>query len=136
MSTTQRSAATGLPIRIRRAKDLNAAYDDYMDDIDAIWNNADSDDDVAWATARFQVGVLQQQADNNYQDADMEKIQYDQTEAGLVYQAQQLMVTYEQSRYNMENLQSARNLMQAQYEATAARQGSRHGNPGRCAGVH
>ena len=77
---------------------------------------------MAWATARFQVGVLQQQADNNYQDADMEKIQYDQTEAGLVYQAQQLMVTYEQSRYNMENLQSARNLMQAQYEATAARQ--------------
>ena len=106
----------------QKGKDLNAAYDDYMDDIDAIWNNADSDDDVAWATARFQVGVLQQQADNNYQDADMEKIQYDQTEAGLVYQAQQLMVTYEQSRYNMENLQSARNLMQAQYEATAARQ--------------
>ena len=100
----------------------NIDADDYMDDIDAIWNNADSDDDVAWATARFQVGVLQQQADNNYQDADMEKIQYDQTEAGLVYQAQQLMVTYEQSRYNMENLQSARNLMQAQYEATAARQ--------------
>ena len=69
-----------------------------------------------------QVGVLQQQADNNYQDADMEKIQYDQTEAGLVYQAQQLMVTYEQSRYNMENLQSARNLLKAQYEATVARQ--------------
>ena len=106
----------------QKGKDLNAAYDDYMDDIDAIWNNADSDDDVAWATARFQVGVLQQQADNNYQDADMEKIQYDQTEAGLVYQAQQLMVTYEQSRYNMENLQSARNLLKAQYEATVARQ--------------
>ena len=52
----------------------------------------------------------------------MEKIQYDQTEAGLVYQAQQLMVTYEQSRYNMENLQSARNLLKAQYEATVARQ--------------
>ena len=106
----------------QKGKDLNAAYDDYMDDIDAIWNNADSDDDVAWATARFQVGVLQQQADNNYQDADMEKIQYDQTEAGLVYQAQQLMVTYEQSRYNLENLQSARNLLQSQYEATVARQ--------------
>ena len=37
-------------------------------------------------TPGSKVGVLQQQADNNYQDADMEKIQYDQTEAGLVYQ--------------------------------------------------
>lgn len=106
----------------QKGKNLNAAYNDFMNDIDIIWNNADTDSEVAWATARFQVGVLQQQADNNYQDADMEKIQYDQTEAGLVYQAQQLMVTYEQSRYNMENLQSARNLLQTQYEATVARQ--------------
>lgn len=106
----------------QKGKDLNVAYDDYMDDIEAIWDNADDEDDIAWATARFQVGLLQQQADNNYQDADMEKIQYDQTEAGLVYQAQQMMVTYEQSKYTMENLQSARSLLQAQYEAAAARQ--------------
>lgn len=105
----------------QKGKDLNAAYDDYMDDIDLIWNSADSDDDVAWASARYTVGMLQYQADNNYQDAEMEKIQYDQTEAGLVYQAQQMMVTYEQSRYNLENLQSARNLLQAQYDAVAAR---------------
>ena len=106
----------------QKGKDLNVAYDDYMDDIEAIWDNADDEDDIAWATARFQVGLLQQQADNNYQDADMEKIQYDQTEAGLVYQAQQMMVTYEQSKYTMENLQSARSLLQAQYEAAVARQ--------------
>lgn len=106
----------------QKGKDLNAAYDDYMDDIDLIWDTADDDDDVAWASARYTVGMLQYQADNNYQDADMEKIQYDQTEAGLVYQAQQMMVTYEQSRYSMENLRSARNLLQSQYEATAARQ--------------
>lgn len=105
----------------QKGKDLNAAYDDYMDDIDLIWNSADSDDDVAWASARYTVGLLQYQADNNYQDAEMEKIQYDQTEAGLVYQAQQMMVTYEQSRYNLENLQSARNLLQAQYDAVTAR---------------
>lgn len=106
----------------QKGKDLNDVYDDFMDDIDAIWNNADDDDDITWATTRFQVGILQRQADNNYQDADMEKIQYDQTEAGLVYQAQQLMVTYEESKYNMENLQSTRNLLQTQYEAAAANQ--------------
>ena len=27
----------------QKGKDLNAAYDDYMDDIDAIWNNADTE---------------------------------------------------------------------------------------------
>lgn len=108
----------------QKGKDLNAAYNDYMDDIDLIWNSADSSDDVSWASTRYTVGMLQYQADNNYQDADMEKIKYDQAEAGLVYQAQQMMVTYEQSRYNMENLQSARDLLQAQYNATVARQGA------------
>ena len=106
----------------QKSKNLNDAYDDYMDDIDTIWNAADSDDDVAWASARFQTGIMQRTADNNYQDADMEKIQYDQTEANLAYQAQQMMVTYEQSKYNMEDLQSTRNLLQAQYEATVAKQ--------------
>ena len=99
-----------------------------MDDIEAIWDNADDEDDIAWATARFQVGLLQQQADNNYQDADMEKIQYDRRRQ-LVYQAQQMMVTYEQSKYTMENLQSARSLLQAQYEAAVARQAAWNGYP-------
>ena len=58
-----------------------------MDDIDAIWNNADSDDDVAWAQPGSRWAYSSSRPDNNYQDADMEKIQYDQTEAGLVYQA-------------------------------------------------
>lgn len=106
----------------QKGKDLNAAYNDFMDDIDAIWDSANSDDDVAWASTRFTVGMLQYQADQNYQDAEMEKLQYDQTEAGLAYQAQQMMVSYEQSKYNMENLQSARSLLQAQYNAAAARQ--------------
>ena len=39
MSTTQRSAATRSTYKDQKGKDLNAAYDDYMDDIDAIWNN-------------------------------------------------------------------------------------------------
>ena len=50
----------------------------------------------------------------------MEKIQYDQQEAKLVYQAQEMMVSLKQSAYNLENLQSTRELLQKQYEAAQA----------------
>lgn len=100
----------------QKNKDLNDVYDELMSDVQDIWDSAsDSDNDVMEATLNFSANSLAQQADNNYQDAEMEKIQYDQTEAGLVYQAQQLMSTYEQSKYNLENLQSARSLLEAQY---------------------
>ena len=81
----------------QKNKNLNDIYDDYMKDIDDIWDQADN-------------------ADN----AEMEKIQYDQQEAKLVYQAQEMMVSLEQSAYNLENLQSTRDLLQQQYEATQA----------------
>ena len=55
-------------------------------------------------------------------DAEMYKISYDQTEANLGLQAQQLMTTYKQSAYTMENLNASRALAQASYEATVARQ--------------
>lgn len=106
----------------QKGKNLNDAYSDFLDAIEDIWDTTDTSDDVAWASARFQAGLLRQQADNSYQDADMEKIQYDQAEAGLIYQAQQFMVTLEQSKYTIENLESQRNLLQAQYEAAVARQ--------------
>ena len=105
----------------QKGKDLNDVYEQYMNDIDDIWDQADAaEDDVTWASMRFSAGLLTKQADNNYQDADMEKIQYDQQEAKLVYQAQEMMVSLEQSAYNLENLQSTRDLLQQQYEATQA----------------
>lgn len=92
-----------------------------MKDIDDIWDQADNaDNDVTWASLRYSAGLLTKQADNNYEDAEMEKIQYDQQEAKLVYQAQEMMVSLEQSAYNLENLQSTRDLLQQQYEATQA----------------
>ena len=39
-------------------------------------------------------------------------------------QAQQLMITYQQSGYTMENLQNTRSLLQAQYEAAVALMGT------------
>ncbi|MGN0372382.1 MAG: TolC family protein [Enterocloster sp.] len=74
------------------------------------------------ANLNFSGNTLEKMADNNFEDADMEKIKYDQTEANLVYQAQQLMATYEQAQYNMETLLSAKENMQKAYEDTVARQ--------------
>ena len=93
----------------QKNKNLNDIYDDYMKDIDDIWDQADNaDNDVTWASLRYSAGLLTKQADNNYEDAEMEKIQYDQQEAKLVYQAQEMMVSLKQSAYNLENLFSGK----------------------------
>ena len=105
----------------QKNKNLNDIYEDYMSDIDDIWDQADAaEDDVTWASMRFSAGLLTKQADNNYQDADMEKIQYDQQEAALVYQAQQMMVSLQQAEYNIKNLENTKALLQSQYEFTRA----------------
>ena len=105
----------------QKGKDLNDVYEQYMNDIDDIWDQADAaEDDVTWAPMRFSAGLLTKQADNNYQDADMEKIQYDQQEAALVYQAQQMMVSLQQAEYNIKNLENTKALLQSQYEFTRA----------------
>ena len=60
----------------QKNKDLNDVYDAYMEDIQDIWDQADSaDDDVSAASFRYSANLLTQQADDNYQDAEMEKIQ-------------------------------------------------------------
>ena len=105
----------------QKGKDLNDVYEQYMNDIDDIRDQADAaEDDVTWASMRFSAGLLTKQADNNYQDADMEKIQYDQQEAALVYQAQQMMVSLQQAEYNIKNLENTKALLQSQYEFTRA----------------
>lgn len=105
----------------QKGKDLNDVYDEYMSDIDDIWDQADAaEDDVTWASMRFSAGLLTKQADNNYQDADMEKIQYDQQEAALVYQAQQMMVSLQQAEDNIKNLENTKALLQSKYEFTKA----------------
>lgn len=102
----------------------NKLWDDAMD----LWNAA-GDVDTSDYAGRMSAALtnsygdnLAKAADQNYMDADMYKINYAQAEANLVYQAQQMMATYKQSAYAMENLNANRSLAQASYEATAARQ--------------
>lgn len=104
-------------------KDLNDVYQEAMDAAQDLWDLAgDSDDDFSRAQFNMQGNTLAQSADNNYEDPEMQKISYDQAEAVLVTQAQQLMVTYQQSGYTMENLNRAKDLLNTQYEAAKARQ--------------
>ena len=93
-----------------------------------LWDDANSTDTDSYmgrmtaAQLDFAGNSLAKVADQNFMDAEMYKITYDQTEANLVFQAQQLMATYKQSAYTMENLNANRALAQASYEATVARQ--------------
>ena len=104
-------------------KDLNDVYQEAMDAAQDLWDQAgDIDDDFSRAQLNMQGNNLAQSADDLYEDPEMEKIKYDQTEAGLVSQAQQLMITYQQSGYTMENLNRAKDLLNTQYDAAVARQ--------------
>lgn len=104
-------------------KDLNDVYQEAMDAAQDLWDQAgDSDADYSKAALNMQANMLSQQADNLYEDPEMEKIQYAQTEAALVSQAQQLMITYQQSAYTLENLQNAKSLLEQQYQAVLAKQ--------------
>ena len=108
-----------------RSKTLNDVYQEAMDAAQDLWDQAgDSDDDSMRATLNMQGNTLAKSADDLFEDPEMQKISYDQAEAGLVSQAQQLMITYQQSGYTMENLQNTRSLLQAQYEAAVALMGT------------
>ena len=112
----------------KKNQDLTEINDKLLSDAMDLWDDAGSTDTDSYigrmtaANLDFAGNTLAQTADKNFMDAEMYKISYDQTEANLVFQAQQLMTTYKQSAYTMENLNASRALAQASYEATVARQ--------------
>lgn len=111
----------------QKKQDLTEINDQLLDDARDLWDdasNTDTDSYIGRMTAAqldFAGNSLAKSADQNYMDADMYKVTYDQTESNLVYQAQQLMTTYKQSAYTMDNLNANRALAQASYEAAVAR---------------
>ena len=115
-------------LRDKKNQDLTEINDKLLSDAMDLWDDASSTDTDSYmgrmtaANLDFAGNTLAQTADKNFMDAEMYKISYDQTEANLVFQAQQLMTTYKQSAYTMENLNANRALAQASYEATVARQ--------------
>lgn len=105
---------------------LTDVYNELMDDAWDAWDDADDYDTetyaerLAGAQLDFAGNSLAKLADNNYMDAEMYKIQYDQTEANLVYQAQQLMVAHQKSDYALRDLEASRDMAQMNYEAVQA----------------
>lgn len=112
----------------KKNQDLTDINEQLLDDAMDLWDAADKEDTgdyvgrMSSALTNSYANTLAKTADQNYMDADMYKINYNQAEANLVYQAQQLMAAYKQSAYTMENLSANRALAQVSYEAAAARQ--------------
>lgn len=112
----------------KKNQNLTEINNELLSDAMDLWDDANSTDTDSYmgrmtaAQLDFAGNSLAKVADQNFMDAEMYKITYDQTEANLVFQAQQLMATYKQSAYTMENLNANRALAQASYEATVARQ--------------
>lgn len=111
----------------QKKQDLTEINDQLLNNARDLWNdagNADSDSYMGRMQAaqlNFAGDTLAKTADQNYMDSNMYKISYAQTEANLVFQAQQLMATYDQSAFTMENLNAQRALAQASYDAAVAR---------------
>lgn len=114
----------------QKNQNLTEINDQLLDDARDLWDdasNTDTDSYIGRMTAAqldFAGNSLAKSADQNYMDADMYKVTYEQAESNLVYQAQQLMTTYNQSAYTMDNLNANRALAQASYEAAVARRTS------------
>jgi outer membrane protein TolC len=112
----------------QKNQNLSDIYEELMEDAQDAWDLAASYDTDTYsgrlssAQYDFSGNSLAKIADNNYVDAEMYKIQYDQTEANLVFQAQQLMISLEQSAASMEELEANRSLAQTSYEAVQVQQ--------------
>ncbi len=98
---------------------------DYYDAADNILSNLsypDSDDSnfgsgvAAYLNSEIQAEKLLEQGDKSTDDAKTIKLGYDQTEANLVRQAQEQMISYWSQRYSLESLRDSK----AQAEADLA----------------
>ncbi len=97
----------------KNAEDIAQDYYDAADDIYDILEYPDSDSDNfgsslnSYLNNRFQAEQLVERGDKNTDDAKTVKLGYDQTEANLVRQAQELMITYYSQLYNLDSLEQS-----------------------------
>ncbi len=97
-------------------KNADDVAQDYYDAANDIYNNLDYPDSDsenfgsgvnAYLNNRLQAEELVEKGDKNTDDAKTVKLSNDQTEANLVKQAQELMITYYSQLYNLENLEQS-----------------------------
>lgn len=113
-----------------RGEDADDIADDYYDAADDIYGNLEypdsSDTDYAsrlssYLNSQIQADNLREQGDDNVEDGDVKKLEYDKTEAGLVKQAQELMISYWSQTYSLESLEQNKIQAQSAYGQTLTR---------------
>ena len=113
-----------------RGKDADDIADDYYDAADDIYGSLEypdsSDSDYAsrlssYLSSQIQADNLREQGDDNVEDGDVKKLEYDKTEAGLVKEAQELMISYWSQTYSLESLEQNKIQAQSSYDQTLTR---------------
>lgn len=107
--------------------DISQDYYDAADDVYGTMDYPDSSDSdyasrlSSYLNSQIQVDKLREQGDDNVDDGDTKKLGYDQTEAGLVKQAQSSMIDYWSQTYALKRLEESRLQSQLAYESTATK---------------
>lgn len=114
-------------------EDRDDVSQDYYDTAEEIYANLeypDTDDSnygsqmAAALNSKLQADDLVEQGDDNVDDGEVVKLGYDQVEAGLVQQAQKLMVTYWSQTDSLESLKKSKTQAEADYQAELVRLGA------------
>lgn len=113
-----------------RGEDKDDIAEDYYDAADDIYGSLEYPDSTStdyasrlssYLSSQIQADNLREQGDDNVEDGDIKKLGYDQTEAGLVKQAQELMISYWSQSYSLETLEQNKVQAQSAYDAVLTR---------------
>lgn len=109
-----------------RDKNKDDVAQDYYDTADDIYNNIqypDADDSnyggqmASALNSRLQAEQLMERGDESTEDSETIKLGYDQTEANLVRQAQQLMIQYWNQYYSLDSLRQKKGQAENSYQS-------------------
>lgn len=113
-----------------KSKTRDDIAQEYYDRAEEIYGNIeypDTDDSnygsqmSAALNSKIQADNLMEQGDESVEDSETLKLGYDQTEAGLVQQAQELMISYWNQYYSLESLRERKTLAESSYQSELTR---------------
>lgn len=113
-----------------KSKTRDDIAQEYYDRADEIYSNIEYPDTdaanygsqmSAALNSRLQADNLMEQGDESVEDAGTVKLGYDQTEAGIVQQAQELMISYWNQYYSLDGLRERKKLAESSYQSELTR---------------
>ena len=116
-----------------RDEDSDDVAQSYYDAASDIYSNIEypDSDDTGYAgrlssalNSELQADQLMKRGDDNVSDSEVIKLGYDQTEMNLVKSAQTKMISYWTQRYNLEKLESSRDLAELKYQSVSTKVGA------------